>query len=99
MHTLLILIFNSLFIFGLSTLFDENNLLEGLGKLIEKTIGTFWSKPIFLCPACMASVWGTIGFFTFSNLSFWHWPLYCICLCGLNVILVRVTSNEINITE
>lgn len=95
----LILVFNALFIFGVKVLFEEGNLLGKTGVFFERVIGTFWAKPLFLCPPCQSSVWGTIGFFLFVNLPFYYWPLYCICLCGLNFILVRITSNVIEIDD
>jgi len=99
MNTLYFLLLNSLFIWGIHTMFLENNLLDGLGKLIEKTIGTFWAKPLILCPGCMSSFWGTIGFFLFVPLEVYYWPIYCISLCGLNVIINKLTSNVIEIEE
>lgn len=99
METLILLIINSLFIFGVHTLFSEGNLLEGAGKVIERAIGSYWSKPVFTCPLCMASIYGTIGFFAFSHLHFWYWPAYCIALCGLNTIINDLKSKELTIND
>lgn len=99
MNTLLILIFNSLFIYGVHTLFSEGHLLEKQGNFIERVIGTFWSKPLFLCPLCMASFWGSVGFFLFVHKELIYWPLYCICLCGLNTIINDLKSKEFTIND
>lgn len=43
-------------------------------------------KPLFACPACMASIHGTVIYFTFlfPLIGFWFWLPFCVCLCGLN---------------
>jgi hypothetical protein len=48
-------------------------------------------KPVFLCPYCMASVHGTIIFFTMLYPSFGllMWIPYCICLCGVNYFVTQ----------
>lgn len=45
----------------------------------------FISSPLYRCPVCMSSVWGTVTWFWITNyiaLSDWLWPLYCLSLCG-----------------
>jgi hypothetical protein len=59
-----------------------------------KYLGVWLSKPLFLCLPCMASIVGTIIFFTFSlvffqNVCIFAWPLYCITLSGLNYVIQR----------
>lgn len=81
-----LLILNALFIWGINCLFNEGFILNGVGKLIERTIGTTASKPLFLCPPCMSSVYGVIGFWLYFGLSWLIIP-YVICLCGLNYII------------
>lgn len=42
-------------------------------------------KPLFACPACMASIWGTLIFWiVFPYMGFMFWIPFCVCLCGLN---------------
>lgn len=80
---------NALFIWGIFCLFDDEYLLDGVGKLIERTIGTFWSMPLFRCQSCMSSLWGMAFFFSVKGF-LWIVIPYCICLCGLNYILVKI---------
>lgn len=46
-------------------------------------------KPLFACPACMASVHGTIIYLVFVApfIGYLHWIPFCIVLCGLNFFL------------
>lgn len=47
------------------------------------------AKPFWACPACMASVHGTVIFFaqvsTVTGSGFWI--SFCVCLCGLNFVM------------
>lgn len=58
-----------------------------------KYFGEFYSKPLFTCPPCMASVHSTYFYaFFLSLIGFsWQWllfyPLYVLILCGLNFII------------
>lgn len=100
---ILCLIITSAWTWGFHVLFEEGHLLDGPGKVIERTIGTWYSKPLFLCPICMASVHGTIAFCIFyyneqiNNALLW--PVFCICIAGINYLLVKLTSNEITVTS
>jgi hypothetical protein len=100
---ILAIIVTSTWTWGFHVLFEEGHLLEGVGKVIERTIGTWYSKPIFLCPICMASVHGTIAFwvmyFNDHLNNAYTWPAFCICLAGINYLLVKLTSNEITVID
>ena len=95
---------NSLFIFGLHIITDYE--VDEQGNVSDKmalwwlryksvqTFGEWWSKPLILCPPCMASVWGTIFYFIFSlvffgNVLIFVWPFYVISLSGLNYVVQR----------
>lgn len=81
-----LLLIGSTWIWGVYAIFDEGNLLGGVRKVCEKTLGTWICKPLFGCPYCQASVHGSaIGLFYFG-LSWLILP-YVICLCGLNFII------------
>lgn len=58
-------------------------------------LGTFWSKPLFTCPPCMASVWGTVVYwlvqpFTWNALAVW--PMYVVMLSGLVALINSITG-------
>lgn len=70
--------------------------------LIEEAFATtseqFWDslsrkqklihKPLWACPACMASVHGTVMYFAYTaphtGYNLILWITFCVCLCGLN---------------
>lgn len=49
-----------LWIWGFHILFSDGMIFEGLGKLLERSLGTKVCMPIFLCPICMSSIHGGI---------------------------------------
>jgi len=52
-------------------------------------------KPFFLCPPCMASVWGTIYYITINPMPSIHgWFAHCVLVCGLNVIISHLMPKE-----
>ncbi len=52
-------------------------------------------KPLFACPYCMASIWGTVIFFVFllPVFSLAIWPVFCICLCGFNYVVNQFVNE------
>lgn len=46
------------------------------------------NTPLFDCPYCMASVWGTIFFVVFLwGLPWYLWVIFCFCLTGLGHLI------------
>lgn len=106
---LLALLPASLSIYGVHILFQEGHLLEKLGDKLRGperspdkplTFREKVMKPIFDCPICMASVWGTIWFFAGLEITFdidlplrFYVP-YVFCLCGMNTIIQKLTNTE-----
>jgi len=93
------LLINSLWIWGFHCLFSEGMSLNIVGDWLEHNYSEWITKPLFGCAPCMSSVHGTIGYFIFVNQGFATWPIYCVCLCGLNFIIVKLTSKERVIIE
>lgn len=99
---ILLLILGSCWCWGVFTLFHEKYVLEKIGDLLRKENndspskmeGTWYSKPLFDCPPCQASVHG----FLISAIYYeWHiYPMgaYMICLCGLNFIVKSILFPE-----
>lgn len=60
-----------------------------------KLVGEFWSKPLFTCPPCMASVHGTWVYFMLMPFG-WStmalWPVYILFLSGLVTLIQSVTK-------
>jgi hypothetical protein len=77
---------NLFLIVGIWKLFQKDMLLGPAGDWMYSKLGEYRSKPVFTCPSCMASCWGTVFFFCsrlYELLPWWTWPLHCITLCGV----------------
>lgn len=80
-------------IWGVHCLLSEGFIFEGLGKVTERVMGSYWSKPLFTCPPCMSSIHGSIIYFLFINFDFGFIP-FAICLAGINFIIAEALHNE-----
>jgi hypothetical protein len=85
-------------IWGINMLFKKGEILGFIGGYLKERIKKFWLKPLFLCPACMSSVQGTLIYFSAHYLYqidileshlLLFWPFYCICLVGINHIIIE----------
>lgn len=74
-------------IWGFACLFEGGYLLYPVGEWLRDHLPKWACDPLFDCQMCMASVHGTLIFFTFINSHLVWWPVYCVCLCGLNYII------------
>ena len=82
---ILLLILTSLWIWGFHGFFQLSGLLDS----IDTTKMPNWlKKPMFSCPPCQSSFHGTFAFIMFHhNLNILLWPIFVLCLCGLNYII------------
>lgn len=79
------LLLASLIIVGCWNLFGKDELLGFAGDWLVKH-APHWGKPIGLCPACMASVYGsTIWFLTGGDVMWW--VPFVLALSGTMVIV------------
>lgn len=94
-NMLLLSVMNSLFIVGLTMITQEGFIGHPLRKLIEENyVGAKWqwlydfiANPLIGCVICMASIWGTIGFFigySYGIAPLVYWPAHLIIVAGLN---------------
>lgn len=93
-----LLLLNLLLIFGIWKLFQVDEVFGKAGDWMTKRIGDHWVKPLFDCPACMSSVWGTAFFVaTFHVMPVWvEWwmlPLHCLVLCGAATIVTFLNHD------
>lgn len=102
---LLYILIVSAWIWGFNVLFEENNIFEKAGDWMDENLPIWINKPTWQCPVCMASAHGLLWFFIGLPLCF-HDALpirqlipFLICLCGVNYILVKLTSKERKIIE
>jgi|694.fasta_scaffold11621_12 hypothetical protein len=66
---------------------NPENFYLSLIKLHQKL-----SKPLWYCPTCMASVWGTIGHFYLDG-ELYLWPVTVLSVAFLNTLLNKWVSN------
>lgn len=86
---LLLLILTSCWCFGFRTLFQEGFLFHSLGDKLWAW-SEFWSKPIFQCPPCMASIHGALAYIFFYDGYYGMSIFFLICLCGLNFLITQI---------
>lgn len=77
----------SLFCVGLHAVTGEGMLLEFVVKPIAKA--PHWvKKPLYSCPPCTASFWGSAYYLTFVAIDFKIF-LFIFCVAGLNAVLTK----------
>lgn len=91
------LFLNLFLIVGVWKLTEKDMLLGWFGDRLHKILGAFWSKPVFDCPPCMASIWGTAFFFgaKLDQLMPWYFfPLHSLALCGLATLAMMIDGTS-----
>lgn len=67
-----------------------------IGMKVETNEGDgrneMFKKPLFNCPPCMASIWGTGGFL-FTGLGWEYWVVWVLSLAGFNYIVNKVLER------
>lgn len=91
-YYLQLLFLNFLLVFGIWKLFQKDEVFGALGDWLYKRLGEYWSKPLFNCPPCMSSVYGTIFFASTYHVmpvwvQWWMFPLHCLALCGAATVV------------
>lgn len=93
---LLLLLINLFLIVGIWKLTEKDMLLGWLGDWLYRILGKFWSKPVYECPPCMASIWGVTFFFgaKLDQLMPWYFfPLHSLALCGLATLAMMLDNK------
>lgn len=83
---LLHLVVASLIIFGIWNAFGPKMIFGWLGDIWEKRLPDALNKPLWACPPCMASVWGTAYWFFVGGRIEW-WIPFVLALSGFNRII------------
>lgn len=68
---------------GIYKTFQPGMIFHYLGYLIVNYTPTVLHKPLFKCPPCTASIWGTSYYLIYVGLD-WNILLFVMCLAGLN---------------
>lgn len=96
------LLLTSAWIWGVNCLFSEDHIFEKAGDWVFDNMPEWVYKPTIGCAACMSSIHGTIAYFILfdrnavylRSVYVLQWWAFCICLCGLNFLLIKFTSKE-----
>jgi len=99
---LILLVVGSFWCWGVFTLFYDGYVLDKIGDLLRKENddsppkikGTWYSKPLFDCPPCMASIHGFLISAIYYDWLIYLMGAYMICLCGLNFIVKSILFPE-----
>jgi quinol-cytochrome oxidoreductase complex cytochrome b subunit len=94
-HYLKLILLTALVIWGIHCVLSPRFVFHFIGEWIKRTVGEYWSKPIYSCPACMSSLYG-VAACVIARVNFLHAPFFILALCGLNFILIEFLypSNE-----
>jgi len=85
----------SLFCNGLYLICEDGMILSPVREWLEKRIGQYMIyKPIIGCVTCMASIWGTVVFFTLHDYCLWpYWILCCIGAAFTNTLFIAYLNR------
>jgi|TARA_R100000093_G_C1945099_1_gene74000 uncharacterized membrane protein YeiH len=82
-----IVIVISAFCLGLRKITDTEMIGYVLRDLALNRLPILIAKPLILCCACMASIWGTIIYWSFYANSIWEWIFCIIAASFINSVL------------
>jgi len=111
MNVLELIICISLFCLGIREITDDIGGRIGYPLkefLLTKEIPEWILKPVILCVTCMASVWGTIAYFTFIGLdqgcecflqisTYFVWIITCFSVSFLNTLLWALRNKLLGV--
>jgi hypothetical protein len=100
----ILLLIATVWIWGVNCVFSEGFILERAGDWWADRVPKWIYKPTIGCTACMSSVHGTLWYWTWGivflpplniTLTLIVWVMFCVCLCGINYILLEsIYKNE-----
>lgn len=93
----MLLIFNILMIWGVYAATRSDAIFD-LEKFKLNEFNEKWiARPLYNCPYCMASFWGSIGFFVFhpeTDLGIYFLPFWILSIAGSNYLILLFLTNE-----
>ncbi len=93
MNPLVAVLLNVLLIAGIWNLFGPGMLLHWLVPTLEKLPKEF-QKPLYACPACMASIYGSLFFILVIKGDFCLLPLHCLAVSGATTLLFDAIYHD-----
>ena len=82
----------SLICLAIHVMLKPGMLLGLIGEIMELFLKDYVNKPLGLCLTCMASIYGTIVFFTWSNLPITDYIPFILSVAGLNYFFSLIIS-------
>lgn len=67
--------------------------LDAKAQLNKRKFVLYIFKPIFLCPMCMSSTWGTAVYFLSGGTCWVEWIISIVAACGLTTVLFKSIMN------
>lgn len=87
------LIIGSAWIWGIKAITTHPFIFYKQANWIEFHAGKWICKPLFRCPVCMTSFWGSF-IFAISGLNIYLWPIYIIALAGIQFLIIEFLYPE-----
>ena len=98
-----LLLLTTAWIWGVRCVFSEGFIFEKAGAWWESTVPIWLFKPTIGCAACMASIHGSLWYWTWGikllpdyglSVRLLVWVMFCICLCGVNFLLLETIYRD-----
>lgn len=96
---ILLLIMGVFWTWGVHCLFAPKYILYKIGEVIWESVPKWLTKPLFVCPPCMASVHGFLIATAYYDFHLMIIIVYMVCLCGVNFILKELIYADDTETE
>ncbi len=92
---LMVLIVHSFAIIGVHNLFEDKHIFGKIGDWMESNLPLWISKPLFLCPPCMASIWGLpMAYLIYIEqpMPYLWMAIYVLALSGINKLITSLIN-------
>lgn len=88
------MILNALAIIGLHLATGDEMILDKPARYLEVKLPYWMTKPLFNCPTCMASVWGTVYYIAFQPSNILHYPVYILGLAAIATFMTSLLPKD-----
>ncbi len=92
---LLLLLFNALYIVGVFIATGNDMILERPARWIERYVREPYTKPMFNCPACMASLHSIIPYWYYHDLTVETVIVYIIYVPALATLSTLIANKAV----
>lgn len=88
------------FIWGIKAVTEYPFIFYKQANWLNSVLPVWVAKPIYKCPVCMSSVWGTYFFLYSDQRGLINWVIFVFALCGINYLIVEfLYPNHVEISE